>query len=149
MPAHRVYLVRHAKAEPHGGDDDARELTPEGRARFVHLAGALRGRLEVSRVVTSPLTRARQTAELLARATRAPIEQDPRLAPGSSSGRELLDLARESAPGTALVGHNPEIAEAVAEAAGTSLEVKPGAVAALEVDGRRVGLAWLETPARE
>lgn len=148
MPAHRVYLVRHAKAEPLAADDAARRLTPEGRARFVRLLGALSRRLEVSRVLTSPLLRARQTAEILARTTGAPLEEDPRLAAGELEGRELLSIARAAPHGTALVGHNPELADALARVAGRELEVKPGAVAAVDVDGDGSTLAWLELPTK-
>lgn len=148
MTAHRVYLVRHAKAEPATGAtaDAARRLTVEGRRRFHLLLGALGGRLAVHRIVTSPFVRARQTAQLLASATGASIAEDDRLASGASEGPELLAMVREAKADTALVGHNPEIAEAVARAAGKDLEVKPGAVAALDVDGRDVRLAWLEAP---
>jgi phosphohistidine phosphatase len=149
MPAHRVYLVRHAKAEPSAEDDAGRRLTPKGRARFVRLLASLGARLTISRVVSSPLVRARETGDLLARATGAPLEVDPRLASGASDGAELLALVREAAPGTALVGHNPELAEALARIAGNDLEVKPGAVAELAVEGRSVRLAWLEVPAKE
>jgi phosphohistidine phosphatase len=144
MASHRVYLVRHAKAEQGSGDDASRRLTPEGRKRFARLVGSLRGRLTVARVLTSPLVRARETAEILARATGAAVEVDPRLAAGASSAKELVAMARQAAPGTALVGHNPELAEALARVAGRDLEVKPGAVAALDVDGKDVALAWLE-----
>jgi phosphohistidine phosphatase len=146
VTAHRVYLVRHAKAEPHAGDDRSRRLTAEGRARFVRHLDALGARLRVSRVVTSPFVRARQTAELLARATGAPLEEDDRLAAGASTGKELLALVFEAPAGAALVGHNPEIAEALARLTGDDTEVKPGAVAELEVDGKHVRLAWLEGP---
>jgi phosphohistidine phosphatase len=149
MSAHRVYLVRHAKAEPHsGGDDDERRLTPEGRARFGALVKKLHRRLRVVRVLTSPLVRARETAEILARATGAPLEEAPRLAAGRSGARDLLAMVRRAAPGTALVGHNPEIAEALADLDEAELEVKPGAVAALDVEGDKVRLAWLEIPAK-
>ncbi len=147
MPSHLVYLVRHARAAPHAADDARRRLTPDGRAGFLRLVGALRDRLKVARVVTSPFLRARETAELLCRITGAPLEEDARLASGASEGDELLALVRAAAPGTALVGHNPEIAEAVARAAGEDVEVKPGTVAALAVDGRAVRLAWIEAPA--
>ncbi len=149
MPAHRVYLVRHGKAEPQGGGhDDDRRLTPEGRERFAALLRELHPRLAVSGVRTSPLARARETAELLARATGAPLEPEPRLAAGRSSARELLAMARRAEPGTALVGHNPEIAEALAHLTEADLEVKPGAVAALDVEGRVVSLAWIEVPGK-
>ncbi len=149
MPIHRVYLVRHAKAEPHGdGDDHARRLTPEGRARFSRLVESLRPRLQVARVLTSPLVRARETAEILARATGAPLEESPRLASGRSGAKELLAMARRAVAGTALVGHNPEIEEALAHLGEADLDVKPGAVAALDVAGERLRLAWLEVPGR-
>ena len=148
MTGNRVYLVRHAKAEARREDDGDRRLTPHGRARFERLLQALGDRLQVARVLTSPLLRARETAELLARATRAPVEEEPRLGSGESGGRELLALARQAPPGTALVGHNPELAEAIALAAGRDLEVPPGAVAALDVRARDVTLAWLEAPSR-
>jgi phosphohistidine phosphatase len=147
MAPHRVYLVRHAKAEAGAsGDDAARRLTVEGRTRFNRLLGALGGRLAVRRIVTSPFVRARQTAELLASATGAAIAEDERLASGACEGPELLALVREAAADTALVGHNPEVAEAVAKVAGKELEVKPGSVAALDVEGKQVRLAWLERP---
>jgi len=149
MPSHRVYLVRHAKAEPHdGGDDGARRLTPEGRARFTRLLRALEERLTVARVLTSPLVRARETAEILARATGAALEAEPRLASGRSSARELVAMVRQAAPGTALVGHNPELAEALAHLSEGDLELKPGAVAALDVDGKDVSVAWVEAPGK-
>jgi phosphohistidine phosphatase len=148
MPTHPVYLVRHARAEPHAADDASRRLTPEGRERFLRLLGGLRDRLRIARVVASPYLRARETAELLCRITGAPLEEDARLASGASEGDELLALVRAAAPGTAFVGHNPELAEAVARAAGKDVEVTPGAVAELAVDGRAVRLAWIETPAR-
>jgi phosphohistidine phosphatase len=144
MPAKRIYLVRHAKAEPRTDDDESRKLTPEGREKFeAHLAG-LGKRLHVRRIVTSPFVRARETADVLAAATGAEVDEEAALASGASTGREVLALAREAKDGTALVGHNPEIAEAIALACGRDREVKPGAVAELAVDGGEVKLAWLE-----
>ena len=146
MARHRIYLVRHAKAEPLATDDHSRRLTPEGRVRFDRLVGALSPRLEVSKILTSPLVRARQTAEILARATGAPLEEDPRLAAGEPDARELLAIARLEPHGTALVGHNPELAEAITRVAGKELEVKPGSIAAIDVAGDKEHLVWLKVP---
>jgi phosphohistidine phosphatase len=138
----RFYLVRHAKAERHGaGPDEARHLTDEGRADFAARARALAPRLVVTRVLTSPFARARETAELLARATGATLEEEAALASGASSGRQLLALGRTLGAGCALVGHNPELAEAIAIAGGGEVEVPPGTVAAVEADGT---LAWVK-----
>ena len=147
MTAIRFYLVRHGRAESRGAGDDAlRRLTAEGRARFAAHARAVAPRLAVSRVATSPLARARETAGLLAVATRAGVEELGALASGASSGRGLLELGRRLGAGAALVGHNPEIAEAVALAAGRSLDVPPGTIAAIDSEDDRFRLAWIEAP---
>jgi phosphohistidine phosphatase len=144
----RFYLVRHAAAEPTAaaGSDAARRLTPEGRDAFAAFARALAARMAVSRVVTSPLARARETAALLAAATGAEVEEDGALASGASEAAAILALARSLGAGVALVGHNPELAEAIAAAARRHVSVPAGAVAAIDADGAGVRLAWLEAP---
>jgi phosphohistidine phosphatase len=140
----RFYLVRHAKAEGSApGGDEARRLTDKGRRHFAALLEELEGELRVSRIVTSPLARARETAALLAEATGAPVEVEPRLASGASDGRAVLALGVALGAGVALVGHNPELAEAVALAGAGTAEVPPGSVAAVRLDGR---LDWLKSP---
>jgi phosphohistidine phosphatase len=135
------YLVRHAKAEPgSAGGDASRHLTGKGREAFQRLARELCREIRVTRILTSPFTRAVETAALLSAACGAPVEQDPRLASGTSGGRELLRLAAALGGGTALVGHNPEIAEAIRLAGGGDVHVPPGTVAAIDREGR---LAWL------
>jgi phosphohistidine phosphatase len=141
MPRH-FYLVRHAKAETDApGGDSARRLTPGGRQAFAAVARALAADdVRITRIVTSPFTRARQTAELLAEATGAAVTVEPRLASGVSGGREVLALGQTLGAGVALVGHNPELAEAVALAGTGRAEVPPGTVAAVRLDGR---LDWI------
>jgi phosphohistidine phosphatase len=141
------YLVRHGRAEAaHAGGDAARRLTAEGRERFATHARALAARLSISAVVTSPFARARETADLLGQAVGAPVVEDPALASGASSGAELLRLGARLGEGVALVGHNPEFADAIALAAGHAVEVPAGAVAAIEPDGGGFRLAWLQAP---
>jgi phosphohistidine phosphatase len=144
----RFYLVRHAPAAPkEGGGDAARRLTAEGRAAFLAHARALAPRLALSRIAASPYLRARETAALLAGETGAAAADEDALASGASSGAELLALGVRLGQGAALVGHNPEIGEAVALAAGLALEVRAGAVAAIDADADTFRLAWLEAPA--
>ena len=78
-----LYLVRHGET-----DDNSRgvflgrrdpPLNATGQAQATALAGLLRER-RIDLVITSDLARARQTAEHLARASGAPLRQDPRLA---------------------------------------------------------------------
>ncbi|HUL59593.1 MAG TPA: histidine phosphatase family protein [Anaeromyxobacteraceae bacterium] len=142
-----VYLVRHGRAEAAGpGGDAARALTPGGRAAFEALAQAIAAEARVARIRTSPCRRAAETAALLSAATGAAAEADDALSPGASSGRALLELADRLGPGTALVGHNPEVAAALAVAARREVEVPPGAIAAVERDGTIWNLAWIRRP---
>ncbi|HET9361040.1 MAG TPA: phosphoglycerate mutase family protein, partial [Vicinamibacterales bacterium] len=69
MPPCELYLVRHAIAAERGEawpDDDTRPLTERGIARFKEGVAGL-GRLDavIDEILTSPLVRARQTADLL------------------------------------------------------------------------------------
>lgn len=146
----RIYLVRHGKAErehPHG--DPARRLSPDGRARFQKLLQEGGLQLRVLHILTSPFARTRQTADLLAAVVHAPVEEIEELAPGRSTGREVLRLGRGAGDGTAVVGHNPEMAEAISIAAGHTEEVKPGTIAAVDLlpDGPK--LAWLRRPPKD
>src|SRR5205807_2522803 len=66
--AMRLYLIRHADAAPLGeggvADDRDRPLTELGHSQCQALAAALQKRdVKVDQIVTSPLLRARQTAE--------------------------------------------------------------------------------------
>ncbi len=142
-----VYLVRHGKAEKAGGGPDAaRRLTPDGRRELEAHLRALAPGLEVSRILASPYARALESAEILASATGAPVEEAPWLASGASDGSAVLELGRAAAAGAALVGHNPEMADAVALAAGRGVDVPAGAVAALDLGPGGPRLLWLRAP---
>jgi phosphohistidine phosphatase len=143
----RFFLVRHARAEAHHPQGDAaRRLLPEGRAAFAAHARALARDLPLARIATSPFARAVETAELLSGATGAAVEEDAALGSGESDGRGLLRHGRLLGDRSALVGHNPEIREAIALAAGKALDVPPGTVAAVDEDAGEFRLAWLRAP---
>lgn len=142
-----VYLVRHAEAGAGVGVKDAdRRLTERGRSAFQGLLADLGPALAVKRILTSPFLRARETARILGLSTGASVESSDDLASGHVSGRELLALARQAGPGAALVGHNPEVAEAIAAAGGGGTAVPPGTVAALDLSGARPRLLWVRSP---
>src|SRR4051794_27457808 len=90
----QLYLVRHAEATP-GSPDELRPLSDEGREQARELGERL-GAEGVSPdvVLTSPLLRARETGEALARATGSRSETDGRLAPGATA-----DTLREAVAG--------------------------------------------------
>jgi 8-oxo-dGTP diphosphatase len=87
-----VYVVRHAKAGSRSawdGPDDLRPLTKAGRKQAEALLEQLGG-AGITRIVSSPYVRCRQTVEPLAQLLRLPVELADALAEGSL----LSDLLR-------------------------------------------------------
>jgi phosphohistidine phosphatase len=127
-----VHLCRHAKAAP-GDPDELRELTPKG----IDQARALGERLASSPdpptiVLTSPLVRARQTAELVAEQTGADVRVEPLLGPGATV--DALRRAVGRVEGTvATVGHQPDCSEIALAVTGNDPGFAPGASARLEL----------------
>jgi phosphohistidine phosphatase len=113
----RLYLVRHADAAP-GDPDELRPLTPHGRqqARDVGARLAAQG-AEGATVVTSPLLRARETAEEIARALGTTPEPDERLAPGATADG-VRELASEHGGTVVAVGHQPDCSRVAAALTG-------------------------------
>src|SRR4051812_50092900 len=113
----RLFLVRHAEAAP-GEPDALRELTPAGedQARGLGMELAANG-IRPAAILTSPLTRARQTAEAVGLAVGVPVEIDERLGPGAT-----VDSVREAFEGrgeTVLrVGHQPDLPPIAAQLTG-------------------------------
>src|SRR5262249_2844494 len=112
-----LYIIRHADAQPlgEGGieDDAERPLTAEGQAQCGPLAAALqRQGVRLERVVTSPLLRARQTAEGLLKHLKSPPPElhpcDP-LAPGGKRRKLTRFLRGLGVPSLAIVGHMPDL----------------------------------------
>ena len=129
----RVYLCRHAKAGP-GEPDAERELTGKGRRQAAELGARLASVREPPVVVlSSPLVRARQTAELIASATRAPLEIERRLAPGATV-EDLRDAVAGRDGPVATVGHQPDCSEIAFAVTGVDPGFSPGAMAQLDVE---------------
>lgn len=111
-----LYIVRHAIAVERGSPafpwDDDRPLTPEGMHKF-RLAARGLDRLEVrlDRILSSPLIRARQTAEILRDAISPDldIEQTPHLKPSSEFADSLSAVVALGAKSVAVVGHEPHL----------------------------------------
>ena len=113
----RVYLVRHAEAAP-GEPDEARQLTPAGReqARELGMRFAADG-VRPDIVLTSPLLRARETGELIARALGSVWEFDERLAPGATADAVRAAVA-ERGEAVVVVAHQPDCGQIAAELTG-------------------------------
>ena len=154
-----LYLVRHAIAADRGEDwpdDDKRPLTQRGVPRFKEAVEGSLKRLRLDVIdFTSPLVRARQTAELLAAGLpgKAPVKVLDALAPGHSPSSVMAQLARNARRRRiALVGHEPALGELAAHliGAGRALPFKKGGICRIDVESltsRRPGaLTWFVQP---
>ena len=127
-----VYLCRHAKAAQ-GGPDALRPLTPEGVEQARRLGNVLATKpLPPTVVLTSPLLRARQTAEAIAGATGAEVRTDARLAPGATAD-SIRELVAEIGGPVATVGHQPDCSEIAVAVTGRDPGFAPGTVQAIEI----------------
>jgi phosphohistidine phosphatase len=153
-----LYLVRHAIAADRGEDwpdDDKRPLTERGIARFKEAVKGLEVLdVELDEIFTSPLVRAKQTADLLAGIKGKPsVKLLEALSPGFAPTTVLAQLNKAAKRRRiALVGHEPGLGELAAHliGAGRALPFKKGGVCRIDVESltsRRAGaLAWFVTP---
>jgi len=157
---YQLFILRHgiaADRESFAGEDAERPLTPKGRKRLARIAAEL-GKLGYGFdwIVTSPLTRAAETAEIIA------VSQQPKpsvdvcaaLRPGGSLEELLAFLAKNPARSVMLVGHEPDLSLLAGRLIGAgreaNLEFRKGGCCLIEYDGlpeRNTGrLVWWLTP---
>ena len=143
MATLELYLVRHAIAADRGSDypdDSKRPLTSDGAAKFRKEAKALAALdIELDVVISSPLVRAKQTAEILAQAlsTKPSVVMSDSLAPAGTPAAVFQELAKHMRKGRiALVGHEPNIGELAARLINsrTPLEFKKGAICRIDFE---------------
>jgi phosphohistidine phosphatase len=152
-----IILLRHGKAEPHGhpGGDGERALIAKGyeQARragtYLRFVGILP---EI--ILTSPLPRAKQTAEAFSEAAQlpGPVVQSW-LAIGMHPDIALRELAAFSEfERICLVGHEPDFSSFIAwitNGEGGAVEMRKGALAMLEVTPpSRAGILHFLIPQR-
>jgi len=128
-----VFLVRHAHADP-GEPDELRALSERGRNEAAALADRLaRHETPPKRVLTSPLVRARETADAIAGRTGAEVRADDRLAPGATASTLREVVADETGP-VAVVGHQPDCSEIAQELSGRDPGFATGSAFELSVE---------------
>ncbi|MDH4071118.1 MAG: histidine phosphatase family protein [Ignavibacteria bacterium] len=153
-----LVIVRHGDALPADGSpggDPTRPLSEQGETDIQAL-GLILSHVSppVSRILTSPLLRAKQTGLILARTINPPLhaEQTDLLTPGFRH-KPLLDSLGSDKEGTVIaVGHEPDCSGLVSHlVAGQTIHMRmrPGTAAAVQTsrtdsqDGR---LLWVLTP---
>ncbi len=136
-----LYFMRHGIAVERTEwkqDDSTRPLTAEGRSEVSMAAEAMaRLGLRFASILTSPLVRARETAELVAHHLRATdrLREELRLAPGFDRSR-LRAMLRTVPSGAELllVGHEPDFSRTISELiGGAALVIRAGGLARVEL----------------
>jgi len=139
-----IWILRHAKAEDGGPTtpDEERELTDGGHETIRSVARAV-ARLEpkLDAIFTSPLVRARQTAEPVARALSMEdklIESDA-LVPDADPKAILREIGRRGLSRAMVVGHMPHLGRLLGYLLtgrpDSSIDLKKAALARIQFDG--------------
>lgn len=142
-----LYVLRHGVAEDSAvdGDDGARKLTAKGRDKLRDTAEGLREfGLRFDAILTSPLARATETAEMIAAAyaNTPPPQVLPALATGVPPAEAAAALrAFTKQKHVMIVGHEPQLSALASliltgSTEDLKLELKKGACIAMHVSPR-------------
>lgn len=143
MATLELYLIRHGAAAERGDeypDDSKRPLTSNGIADLRKEAKALvHLGVEFDHIISSPLARTRQTAEVFAQALPAKpsVTYSDALAPAGAPAAVFQELAKHMRKQRiAIVGHEPNIGELAARLIGARvpLEFKKGAICRIDFE---------------
>ena len=152
-----LYFLRHGLAEDRetwNKDDDLRPLTEKGKQQMQQEAKAISDLVpDLDAIITSPLVRAQQTAEIVASylGMQEGLVADERLSPGFSV-KELGEIIQDysGSEGLILVGHEPDFSLTLSSLIGGGrLIFKKGGFARvdlLQLEPPQGELAWLIPP---
>ena len=146
-----LIFLRHGLADwPHWkGSDDDRPLNQEGKKETHRVAAFLAEvGLEPEKILTSPLPRASQTADIAAEYIKAPIELAKSLGKDFNVRKlkELIETADSDS--IMLVGHEPDFSCVIEKLTGGDIKLRKSGVARLSLDRKKMRgrLHWLLTP---
>lgn len=149
----QLYFLRHGIAEDASETmpDAQRPLTKKGVSQMQNAAQVIKA-LDIApnHLFSSPLTRAQQTAEIVAQALGVEVELRDEVAPGFSINavaKLVGDLAEDQQ--VMFVGHEPDFSTTIASLTGGRIVMKKGGLARVDVIMRQplLGeLVWLVAP---
>jgi phosphohistidine phosphatase len=146
-----LYFLRHGEADwpDWKKPDDERPLTKDGKKEMREVAAFLkRVKAKPDLIVTSPLPRASQTAEIAAEHLKIKCREDKLLEPGfNRPGLERL-LKKYPEESLMIVGHEPDFSEVISELTGAALKLSKAGIALVDLNRswRSGRLLWLLPP---
>lgn len=127
-----IWLLRHGDAEQ-GSDDDARPLTSKGQRQADQAGRAIAALgIKLDACLSSPKVRAIDTAKVACRHLPVEPEASDELAGGGFDPGQLAAGSGSGARGVLLVGHEPDLSDAIARATGANVKLKKGGLAGLD-----------------
>jgi phosphohistidine phosphatase len=146
-----LIFLRHALADwPNWrGSDDDRPITEEGKKETRQVAAFL-NKLGVKpqKIITSPLPRASQTAEIASEYLKAPLIASDCLAKGFTVRQLEKLLDQEKVDHVMIVGHEPDFSAVIEKLTGGAVKLKKSGVARVRLDRKKMKgeLLWLFPP---
>ena len=149
-----LYFFRHAEAEDGSATlpDHARQLTKRGVERTRHAATVLKSLgIKPAQLYSSPLVRARQTADILAEALGVTVEERDEVGPGfNTQAIDRLVRDAQNDDEVMFVGHEPDFSATISALIGGGwVDMKKGGLARIDLDNTqplRGMLVWLIAP---
>jgi len=146
-----LYFLRHGEADwpDWKKPDDERPLTKNGKTEMGEVAAFLkRIKAKPDLIVTSPLPRASQTAEIAADRLKIKCREDKLLEPGFNRPDLERLLQKYPEENLMIVGHEPDFSEVIAELTGASLKLSKAGIALVDLNRSSRGgrLLWLIPP---
>ena len=147
----RLCFLRHGEADwPNWTKpDDERPLTERGRKEMKRVAKFLeRLKFIPDCILTSPLPRASQTAEIVGQRLGIELQVEAALAHGFNLERLQRLLAKRDAESVMIVGHEPEFSEVIGKLTGGKIKISKAGVALLDINSNCTSatLLWLFPP---
>ena len=147
----QLYFLRHGEADWPGWTkpDDERPLTDFGKKEVRQVAKFLNSlKVKPDLVVTSPLPRALQTAEVAAEQLKTKLRQDEALEPGFGISELSTVLKRHRSKVLMLVGHEPDFSSVISALTGGFIKMSKAGVALVDIDPEteKGRVLWLFPP---
>lgn len=147
----RIYFLRHGLADWPDWEkpDDERPLTKKGKKQTRRVAKML-CRLNVSPaiILTSPLPRALETAEIAGQQLCCKVREDPALGKGFNPAKLSKMMKRNKVRELMIVGHEPDFSAVIRALSGGGVKLAKAGVARIDVEenGGTGKLVWLLSP---
>ena len=147
----KLYLLRHGKADwpDWNKPDDERPLTKDGKREMRSIAQFLR-EVDVAPAVilSSPLPRAYQTAEIAANTLGIELREEPSLQKGFTAAKARTLIKRAHGSDIMLVGHEPDFSGVIRALTGGIVKLGKGGIARIDLDDDATAgrLIWLIPP---